>query len=91
MYQNLPEYTPNDTDILVVASPKFKKRIFREVGTNIEIYHTQMPEAFIETKIGKLPAYASSMPDVSVFASSTQETTPGPNAGKPGTGTKRDC
>ncbi len=46
--------SPNDTDILVVASPNFKKKAFREAGTNIEIYYTQMPEAFIENEVQQL-------------------------------------
>lgn len=46
--------SPNDTDILVVASPNFKKRTFREAGTNIEIYYTRMPEAFIDNEVQQL-------------------------------------
>jgi hypothetical protein len=57
--------SPNDTDILVVASPHFKKKTFREAETNIEIYYTQMPEAFIDNEFSKLPAYSSFMKDVS--------------------------
>jgi hypothetical protein len=46
--------SPNDIDILVVASPHFKKKTFREAGTNIEIYHTQMPEAFIDNEVQQI-------------------------------------
>lgn len=43
-------FSPNDTDILVVASPSFEKKVFREAGTNIEIYYSQMPVAFIDNE-----------------------------------------
>ena len=46
--------SPNDIDILVVASPNFKKKSFREAGTNIEIYYTRMPEAFIDNEVQQL-------------------------------------
>lgn len=46
--------SPNDTDILVVASPNFKKKVFREAGTNIEIYDTQMSLAFIDSEVQQI-------------------------------------
>ncbi len=46
--------SPNDTDILVVASPNFKKKVCREAGTNIEIYYTQMPAAFIDNEVQQI-------------------------------------
>ncbi len=46
--------SPNDTDILVVVSPHFKKKAFRAAGTNIEIYHTRMPEAFIDNEVQQI-------------------------------------
>jgi hypothetical protein len=39
--------SPRDLDLLLVASPDFRKKTVRESGVNIEIYDTRMPEAFI--------------------------------------------
>ncbi len=43
--------SPRDTDILIVASPHFKEKAFRQGGVNIEIYYTRMPQEFIETEV----------------------------------------
>jgi hypothetical protein len=41
-------FSPKDLDLLIVASPDFRKKSFRQSGVDIEIYHTRMPEEFIE-------------------------------------------
>ena len=41
-------FSPKDLDLLIVASPDFQKKSFRQSGVDIEIYHTRMPEKFIE-------------------------------------------
>jgi len=40
--------SPTDMDILILAAPNYKVKSFREPGVNLEIYHTRMPERFIE-------------------------------------------
>jgi len=39
--------SPADMDILILGSPNYKVKSFRERGVNLEIYHTRMPETFI--------------------------------------------
>ena len=39
--------SPRDKDIVIVASPNFQERLIHESGTNLEIYYTQLPEAFL--------------------------------------------
>jgi hypothetical protein len=48
--------SPRDTDILIVASPDFKKKSFRQAGVNVEIYHTRMPEKFIDAEVRQVAA-----------------------------------
>ncbi len=43
--------SPRDTDILIVASPDFKEKSFRQAGVNIEIYYTRMPQEFIDAEV----------------------------------------
>jgi aminopeptidase N len=43
--------SPQDLDLLIVASPSFQRRSFRQSGVEIEIYHTRMPEKFIEAEV----------------------------------------
>ena len=43
--------SPKDIDLLIVASPDFQKKYFRQSGVDIEIYHTQMPIRFIEGEV----------------------------------------
>jgi len=38
---------PPDLEIVIVASPNFKKKTVRQSGVNIEVYYTQVPEEFI--------------------------------------------
>jgi hypothetical protein len=40
--------SPNDEDILVLASPDHRKRVVHEAGAAIEIYDTRMPAAFLD-------------------------------------------
>jgi hypothetical protein len=54
--------SPKDTDILILASPNYKKRSFHESGVNLEIYYTQMPSASSGRKVRKSPACSSSTP-----------------------------
>ncbi len=46
--------SPKDTDILVLASRDYKERVVRQSGTDIEIYHTKMPETFIAGEAGQI-------------------------------------
>ncbi len=43
-----------DLDVLIVASPDYKKKLIRQSGINIEIYHTQMPKEFIEGEASQI-------------------------------------
>ncbi len=44
----------NDTDILVLASKNYRIKSATQAGTLIEIYHTQMPEAFIDREFKQI-------------------------------------
>jgi len=46
--------SPKDFDLLIVASPNFQKKYFRQSGVDIEIYHTRMPEKFIEAEVQQI-------------------------------------
>jgi aminopeptidase N len=46
--------SPKDLDLLVVASPDFRRRVFRQSGVDIEIYHTRMPEKFVEAEVQQI-------------------------------------
>lgn len=39
--------SPQDMDILILASPSYKLKSIREPGIDLDIYHTRMPEQFI--------------------------------------------
>jgi hypothetical protein len=39
---------------LIVASPDFKKKSVRQSGVDIEIYHTRMPEKFVEAEVQQI-------------------------------------
>ncbi len=43
-----------DLDVLIVASPDFKKKLIRQSGVDIEIYHTRMPKEFIEGEASQI-------------------------------------
>ena len=47
-------FSPKDLDLMIVASPDFKKKAFRQAGVDIEIYYTRMPEKFIDTEGGQI-------------------------------------
>ena len=47
-------FSPKDLDLLIVASPDFQKKSFRQSGVDIEIYHTRMPEKFIEGEVQQI-------------------------------------
>jgi len=44
----------NDVDVVVLASPHYRKREVRESGVAIEIYDTRMPAAFIDREAGQI-------------------------------------
>jgi len=46
--------SPNDVDILVLASPDYRKREVRASGVAIEIYETRMPAAFVDREAGQI-------------------------------------
>lgn len=46
--------SPKDVDILILASPNYKIKSARVAGTLIEIYHTQMPQAFIDREFQQI-------------------------------------
>ena len=43
-----------DTDILIAASPNYKRRANRLSGADIEIYYTRMPEEFVEKELRQI-------------------------------------
>ncbi len=43
-----------DIDIVIVASPDFKKKLMRQSGVDLEIYHTRMPKEFIESEASQI-------------------------------------
>jgi len=46
--------SPNDTDILIAASPNYKRKSARLSDAAIEIYYTQMPAEFIDKEMGQI-------------------------------------
>lgn len=42
---------PGENDIVIVASPDFKEKTFRQAGVNVEIYYTRLPEEFIDAEV----------------------------------------
>ena len=42
--------SPNDTDILIAASPNYKRKAVHLPDAEIEIYNTQLPEEFVENE-----------------------------------------
>ncbi len=40
--------SPKDLDPVIVASPNFREKSVRDSGIDVSIYHTQMPEKFID-------------------------------------------
>ncbi len=42
--------SPKDTDILIAASPNYKRRTVHLSGAEIEIYYTQLPDEFVENE-----------------------------------------
>jgi len=44
----------DDTDIVIVASPQLKLKSYQGDGINIHIYHTQMPQSFINQEIEQI-------------------------------------
>ena len=47
-------FSPKDTDILITASPNYKQRSAHLSDVTIEIYHTHMPEEFIEKEVHQI-------------------------------------
>ncbi len=43
-------FSPNDTDILIAASPNYKRQVVYLQGAELEIYYTQLPEEFVESE-----------------------------------------
>lgn len=43
--------SPEDSDILVLASPNYKVKSIVQSGVQIEVYHTQMPESIIDREV----------------------------------------
>jgi peptidase M1-like protein len=46
--------SPKDFDILITAAPNYKQRVAHVGNAQIEIYYTQLPEAFIENEVHQL-------------------------------------
>ena len=46
--------SPKDMDIVILASPNYKKKSLQVSGVNLEIYYTQLPERFIEQEAAQL-------------------------------------
>lgn len=46
--------SPRDTDVVIVASPEFKKKSFRDAGVKAEIYYTRMPARFIDSEVHQI-------------------------------------
>jgi hypothetical protein len=46
--------SPKDIDIVILASPNYKKKSIRQSGVLIETYHTRMPEKFIELEFQQI-------------------------------------
>ena len=47
-------YTPKDLDVLVAASPNYRKLAAKRSNVSIEIYHTQMPQDFLTHEIEQI-------------------------------------
>ena len=41
--------SPKDGDLIILGAPDYKKKSFQGGGLQIDVYHTQMPEQFIES------------------------------------------
>lgn len=46
--------SPKDTDILITASPNYKKKSAPLPGGDLEIYYTQLPEEFVTTEMRQI-------------------------------------
>jgi len=44
----------NDTDIVIVGSPQLKLKTYKGNRINIHLYHTQMPESYLESEISQI-------------------------------------
>jgi hypothetical protein len=44
----------NDTDIMIVGSPQLKLKTYKGNQIDIHLYHTQMPESFLENEISQI-------------------------------------
>ena len=51
-------FSATDIDPLIAAAPNYKKRSFKESGVEIEIYHTRMPEKFLEGEVRQVAEVA---------------------------------
>jgi hypothetical protein len=64
--------SPRDIDILILASPSYREKSVRQSGVDIEIYYTQMPEAFIEREVqqiaGVIKLYTNSLGETNIPA-----------------------
>lgn len=43
-----------DIDIVVLASPNYKEKSFRQSGVDVQIYYTQIPDQFIQNEVGQI-------------------------------------
>jgi hypothetical protein len=44
----------NDTDIVIVGSPQLKLKTHKGTKVNIHLYHTRMPESYLESEISQI-------------------------------------
>jgi len=44
-------FSAKDLDALIAASPNYRKKAVRESGVDVEVYHTRMPEEFLEREV----------------------------------------
>jgi hypothetical protein len=44
----------NDTDIVIVGSPRLKLKTYKGNRIDIHLYHTQMPESYLESEISQI-------------------------------------
>ena len=47
-------YTPKDLDVLIAASPNYKKLAAKQMNVSVEIYYTQMPQDFLTREINQI-------------------------------------
>lgn len=47
-------FSKRDLDLLVAASPNYIRKSARQSNVNIEIYHTKMPQDFIDHEVGEI-------------------------------------